>query len=165
MAQQDSTQIPKTGKFFYRDRAVGEYALYLDGEPVGWAATADEAEAKLDRLAYDQLHHSTGWATTPPPAQPLPSAEVVAEALDELAALPSDTAQLFFHARARLRAGVRVVPDLAIFWIDGHAVRHDPANTGWPWACACARERCWHGALAEALTLAAEHPRVLDLAA
>jgi len=39
------------------DRQTKDFALYLNGELVGFARTHREAEIELDRLAYDALTH------------------------------------------------------------------------------------------------------------
>jgi hypothetical protein len=41
------------------DRETRDFAMYLDGELVGFARTYHEAEVELDRLVYDLLSHNT----------------------------------------------------------------------------------------------------------
>jgi hypothetical protein len=50
------TTITPTKEIRY-DRETGDYALYLDGNPVGYARTQQEGETVLDELAYQQLTH------------------------------------------------------------------------------------------------------------
>jgi len=45
-------EIPRSINY---DAASGDYAMYLDGELVGYAATYHEAEMALDQLVYAQL--------------------------------------------------------------------------------------------------------------
>lgn len=42
------------------DRTTHDYALYLDGELVGYACSHDQGERTLDALAYEQLTHESG---------------------------------------------------------------------------------------------------------
>jgi len=37
------------------DRETRDYALYLDGELVGFASTYHDAEVKLDQMIYDLI--------------------------------------------------------------------------------------------------------------
>jgi hypothetical protein len=39
------------------DRTTRDYALYLDGELVGFAGSYHEGEIKLDQLIYARLAH------------------------------------------------------------------------------------------------------------
>ncbi len=38
------------------DRESRDFAMYLDGELVGYARTLNEAERTLDQLIYDLMH-------------------------------------------------------------------------------------------------------------
>lgn len=40
------------------DRETRDYAMYLDGELVGFARTYHEAEVTLDQLVYELLSHA-----------------------------------------------------------------------------------------------------------
>lgn len=39
------------------DRETRDYAMYLDGELMGFARTYHDAEVELDRIAYELLTH------------------------------------------------------------------------------------------------------------
>jgi hypothetical protein len=41
------------------DRESRDYAMYLDGELVGFARTHHEAETTLNQLVYDRLAHAS----------------------------------------------------------------------------------------------------------
>ena len=45
-------EIPRSINY---DAASGDFAMYLDGELVGYARTYHEAEVTLDQLVYDLL--------------------------------------------------------------------------------------------------------------
>lgn len=47
------------------DRDTRDYALYLDGELVGFARTYHEGEVVLDELIFSILGHFQGDATVP----------------------------------------------------------------------------------------------------
>ena len=49
--------IPAEGKAVVFDRITLDYAMYLDGEVVGYAATEFEAWRRLDEIVYQQLTH------------------------------------------------------------------------------------------------------------
>lgn len=51
------------------DRETRDYAMYLDNELVGWAATYHEAEVALDRIVYDRIAHATGAMPMMPEAR------------------------------------------------------------------------------------------------
>lgn len=40
------------------DRETRDFAMYLDGELVGFASTYHEAEVALDRLVFDLMAHN-----------------------------------------------------------------------------------------------------------
>lgn len=40
------------------DRETRDYAMYLDGELIGFARTYQEAETTLDALVYELLNHN-----------------------------------------------------------------------------------------------------------
>jgi hypothetical protein len=154
----ESTTIPSApalARAIVYDRETHDYAMYLDGDLVGYARTYHDAERSLDALVAEilALHAAS--------ALPLPPLDAVGETLAELAVSAGDPA-LFNEARAQLDAGVTLVADGAGFWVDSCLVRPAPSRVGWPWACPCETAPCWHAALAEALTLTRE--RLLELA-
>lgn len=51
----DAPVIPSTGKHFRFDPETRDYALYLDGQLVGFKSNPEAAEAELDRLQYEHL--------------------------------------------------------------------------------------------------------------
>jgi hypothetical protein len=56
-ATTDSTTVPTFRKEIRYDRLTHDYALYLDGELVGFAATYHDGERTLDELAHSILTH------------------------------------------------------------------------------------------------------------
>jgi hypothetical protein len=50
--------VASAGKHIAYDPETRDYAMYLDGQLVGFARTYHEAEITLDQLVYDQLTHS-----------------------------------------------------------------------------------------------------------
>lgn len=58
---------PADGKGIVFDRETRDFALYLDGELVGFARTYQEAEATLDALVYEILVQAYGPAAAPAP--------------------------------------------------------------------------------------------------
>jgi hypothetical protein len=50
--------IPETGKHIAYEPATRDYAMYLDGDLIGFARTYHEAETTLDQLAFDLLRRS-----------------------------------------------------------------------------------------------------------
>ena len=47
------------------DRETRDYAMYLDGELVGFARTYHEAEVTLDQLALERISHQVSYPTPP----------------------------------------------------------------------------------------------------
>ena len=45
------------------DRDTRDYAMYLDGEPVGFARTYHEAEVTLDQLVLERISHQVSYPT------------------------------------------------------------------------------------------------------
>jgi hypothetical protein len=48
------------------DRASRDYAMYLDGELIGFARTYHEAEVTLDQLVFECLRQQLTELPTPP---------------------------------------------------------------------------------------------------
>ena len=105
--------------------------------------------------SQEWLYDRTDWPTTPVASLPIPPANAVAEALDDLAFGAADPS-IYLQARAQLAAGVPVAFDGTTHWVDNVEVTLAPEGLRWPWpwCCACRAERCWHGALCDALVLA-----------
>src|SRR6266480_3053965 len=63
------------------DPESGDHAMYLDGELIGFARTAHEAQTTLDQLVLELLsHRSSALPIVPiPPAFPLPPLETIVE--------------------------------------------------------------------------------------
>jgi len=123
----------------------------LVGCPCATAAAGRIPEEPTQEWLYDR----TNWPITPIASLPLPPANAVAEALDDLAFGAADPS-IYQLARAQLAAGVPVAFDGTTRWVDDMAVHLAPEGLRWPWpwCCACRAERCWHGALCDALVLA-----------
>lgn len=49
---------PAEGKYITLDRETKDYAMFLDGQLVGYAATYNEAETQLNQVYHDQLVHT-----------------------------------------------------------------------------------------------------------
>ena len=113
------------------------------------------AKRVMDEPTQEWLYDRTDWPTTPIASLPLPPANAVAEALDDLAFGAADPS-IYQLARAQLAAGVPVAFDGTTRWVDSYVVHLAPEGLRWPWpwCCACRAERCWHGALCDALLLA-----------
>ncbi|HEU4329293.1 MAG TPA: hypothetical protein VFS21_39510 [Roseiflexaceae bacterium] len=155
--------VPAHGKYIARQRDTGEYAMYLDGEPVGFARTRPEAETTLDSLMYERLAHQARWTQAPAKADalPLPDPDTITEVLEEAAALfDPDEETVYSLAAAQIRAGVSLRTDSTATLVGDVLVRAAPQRIGWPWWCACGPERCWHAALVEAVAVA--HERQAD---
>src|SRR5579859_2195279 len=58
----DSTTRPPLRKAVCYDRALGDYAMMLDGELIGFARTPLEAERTLDELVFSLLQHQSDSA-------------------------------------------------------------------------------------------------------
>ena len=103
------------------------------------------------------LYDRTDWPTTSITSLPLPPANAVAEALDDLA-FGADDPSIYREARAQLAAGAPVAFDGTTHWVDDVAVHLAPEGLRWlwRWCCACRAERCWHGALCDAIELATD---------
>jgi hypothetical protein len=54
MTTQTATTFEKVIRY---DRKSRDYAMYLDGELIGFARTHHEAEVTLDQVAFDRLTH------------------------------------------------------------------------------------------------------------
>ncbi|HEU4322177.1 MAG TPA: hypothetical protein VFS21_03425 [Roseiflexaceae bacterium] len=159
----ESTTIPAHGKHIAYLRATREYAMYLDGEPVGFARTYAEAETTLNSLMYERLAHQARWTEAPSEdyAIPLPSTDEITEVLEETAALfDPDEESVYSQAAAQIRAGVPLLTDGAATLVGDVLVRAAPARVGWPWWCACGPARCWHAVLVEAVAVARERQDV-----
>ena len=126
---------------------------------MGYARTPAEAEETLNRLAYEHLYRRTHWpvAHAPARAKPLPPVCAVAEALDDLERSAPDPT-IYTQARDQLVAEVPVTFDGTAYGIGGVVVILAPvgARWPWPWGCGCGATRCWHGALCDAIVLAAD---------
>jgi hypothetical protein len=158
MATPESTTIPcapPLARAIQFDRTTRDYTLYLDGEPVGCACSYHQGELTLDALVSEILAQYVAVQVEAVPAQPLPPLDAVADTLDEQARLAADPAP-FTEARAQLDSGIPIVADGPALWIDDCLVLPNPSRVGWPWSCPCGQAQCWHGALAEALTLTQE---------
>ena len=150
------------------DPESGDHAMYLDGELIGFARTAHEAQTTIDQLVLELLsHRSSALPIVPiPPAFPLPPLETIVESLIILAA-HDDEPTIYAEACQQLAAGVTIVAAGEDRLINGVRVRRAPLlqRWPWPWRCACGEERCWHGALLEGILLAwerlGEDPRPL----
>lgn len=59
-------RTPAYIKSIQYDRETHDFAMYLDGELVGFAATYDEAERRLDALVYDLLARPASQPTPEP---------------------------------------------------------------------------------------------------
>jgi hypothetical protein len=146
-----STTFDKTISY---DPHTGDHAMYLGGELIGFARTHHEAEITLDELVHELLTQSSNGTTGPTTNLPLPPTDTIAEALGVLAAHDNDPS-IFAEACEQLAAGVSIAADGADHLIDGVRVQHAVAEARWPWPwrCACGEQRCWHGALVEAMVL------------
>jgi hypothetical protein len=109
----------------------------------------------MDEPTQEWLYNRSDWPATSIASLQLPPANAVAEALDDLAFGAADPS-IYREARVQLAAGVPVAFDGTTRWVDGVAVEMAPEGLRWPWpwCCACRAERCWHGALCDALVLA-----------
>lgn len=147
-------EIPAQGKYVFCDPITHDYAMYFDGGLVGYARTRPEAERSLDEVACERLYQRTHWPAAP---EPLPPVCAVAEALDDLERSASDPT-IYAKARDQLAAQVPVTYAGQTRWIGGVVVTLAPigARWPWPWVCACGEARCWHGALCDAMLLAAD---------
>ncbi len=87
----------------------------------------------------------------------MPPIATIAETLGVLAAHDDDPA-IYAEAAQHLAAGVTIAAAGEDRLINGVRVRRAPLleRWPWPWRCACGEERCWHGALLEAILLAWE---------
>jgi hypothetical protein len=52
------------------DRETRDYAMYLDGELVGFARTYHEAEVTLDQLVFELASHQVSYPTPPVTSTP-----------------------------------------------------------------------------------------------
>jgi hypothetical protein len=156
-------------RFVSRAPLVRDYATHFDAEPVGFTRSPAETGRTMEELMREILHHRTHWPVAPPPAPaevlPLPPVCAVAEALDDIARGAADPS-IYMEARVQLAAGVPVAFDGRTRWVDGVVVELAPpgARWPWPWRCACGMTQCWHGALCDALLLAADRETEDDLA-
>lgn len=160
MATPESTTTPASpalARNIQFDRATRDYAMFLDGDLVGFARTYHQGELTLDSLVAEILALRARRAVA---ALPLPPMDAVAATLDEQSRAAADPT-LLTEARAQLAAGVTLVADGPALWIDSMLVLPNPSAPGWPWVCPCEARRCWHAALAEALTITRE--RLLEL--
>ena len=60
--------INPVGKTINYDRGTGDFALYLDGELVGYAPTYIDGETRLNQLVYDRLTKGVVPAAADEPA-------------------------------------------------------------------------------------------------
>lgn len=51
------------------DRETHDFAMYLDGELVGWAATSHDAEVALDKIVFERIARQTGAMPLMPEAR------------------------------------------------------------------------------------------------
>ncbi len=59
---QITNSIPPIGKYITYDRITKDFAYYLDGALVGYAATYLEAEHQLNALVYETLRRTPAVA-------------------------------------------------------------------------------------------------------
>jgi hypothetical protein len=59
---------PVPAKEIVYDRETRDYAMYLDGQCVGYARSYHEAETELDRIVYEQLRHTPSRNPNPNPS-------------------------------------------------------------------------------------------------
>lgn len=144
--------VPAIGEQIVYDRATRDYALYLDGDLVGYACTVRAARTTLEALLSERQCYS---APAPDPL-PLPPLPLIAAALEDLAATASEP-EIYHEARVRLLAGLSVAAAGTDRLIAGVRVQGRPDGQRWPWRCECGRARCWHGALLAAIVVAWEH--------
>jgi hypothetical protein len=139
------------------DPHTGDHAMYLDGELIGFARTHHGAEITLDDLAHELLTGTYSGITASTTTLPLPPTDTIAEALGVLAAHDDDPT-IYAALCQQLTMGITIAADGAEGLIDGMRVCRAPPleRWPWPWRCACGEERCWHGALVEAILVAWE---------
>ncbi len=102
------------------ERETGDFAMYLDGQPVGYARTRREAEERLDALVYDRLTKGVQASADLTNALAVADATVRVEAASErgdeaaLAVACSDVVDAIADglpggraAHSRLRLGIR----------------------------------------------------------
>lgn len=65
-----TTDIPTDGKCIRYDRETGDYACYLNGEFIGYAANYSAGEQLCNEVYYAQLTHAP---PEPPPPDPWPT--------------------------------------------------------------------------------------------
>lgn len=157
-------------KTFHYDPETRDFAMYLDGELVGFADTAREAEDTLNDLVYDLLNRAAAdaQATEPQPAIPTPAqvaAACVAMGEEFRDAAAAQTEQGNREAARDLEAASRAADKAAFYategaqlarWV-GEALMVRSATTGGvvyavrASGCCCeAGQRgraCWHMAL------------------
>lgn len=71
-----TTEIVVYEKKIAYDRETQDFAMYLDGELVGFARTRQEAEGTLDALVYEILSTAYGPILTPPAHRPAPALDI-----------------------------------------------------------------------------------------
>ena len=117
------------------DRATRDYAMYLDGELIGFARTYHEAEVTLDRLVFALL--SSDYLPSPTPAfTPRTSAELWALRTSDEAAFYVELASYTdtqlaqaaedFAVFARYELGTRAATAGRIFQIWQRKLHHQP---------------------------------------
>ncbi|GAB4201077.1 MAG: hypothetical protein OHK0022_22770 [Roseiflexaceae bacterium] len=143
--------VPAAGKQIVYDRTTRDYALYLDGDLVGYACNVRAARLTLEALLSERQCYT---APAPDPL-PLPPLALIAVALEDLAAAAAEP-EIYREARARLLAGVLVAASGSDRLIDGVRVQGRPDGQRWPWRCECGLPRCWHGALLNGIVAAWE---------
>ena len=72
-----TTDIPTDGKCIRYDRETGDYACYLNGEFIGYAANYSAGEQLCNEVYYAQLTHASAPpepapSPAPPPPDPWP---------------------------------------------------------------------------------------------
>lgn len=149
--QREIERQPSAGQQIVYEQSTRDYALYLDGELVGYAYSPEAAQATLAQLAVEQGCRQVAALSAPP----LPPAGLILAALEGLAARAAEPA-IYQQARARLLAGLRIAADGPDRLIDGARVQGPPSGQGWPWRCDCGQPRCWHGALLDGIVAAWE---------
>jgi len=153
--------MPALVRAIQYDRTTRDHALSLDGQIVGYACSYHQGELTLDALVSEILAQYVATQVEATPAQSLPPMDAVADTLDEQARAAADPSP-FSKARAQLDSGIPIVADGPALWIDDCLVLPNPSRIGWPWSCPCEAPRCWHAALAEALTLTQERQAELS---
>lgn len=54
--------MPMYTKFIRYERSTKDFAMFLNGELIGYASTRQAAQEQLDRIVYDLLSHQSAAA-------------------------------------------------------------------------------------------------------